>query len=92
MCVLRGLLTRFEFDFFNNFFNNFKVAFYDLEGQFSLPIYVVDDPELVDGVDGDDDRDDVLVDGRVDVLVDVDDDDRGVAIPGQVDGVCRCPL
>ena len=40
-------------------------------------------------VDGD--RVDVLVDGRVDVLVDVGVD-RGVALPGQVDGVCRCPL
>ena len=42
-------------------------------------------------VDGD--RVDGLVDGdRVDVPVDVGVDDRGFAIPGQVDGVCRCPL
>ena len=25
-------------------------------------------------------------------LVDEVDDDAGVAVPGQVDGVCRCPL
>ena len=34
----------------------------------------------------DEDRVDVLADG------DGDDDEPGVAIPGQVDGVCRCPL
>ena len=28
----------------------------------------------------------------VDVPVDGDGDDRGVAVPGQVDGVCRYPL
>ena len=36
-----------------------------------------------------------VVDGdRFDALVDDLEpvDDRGVAIPGQVDGVCRCPL
>ena len=44
-------------------------------------------PWLEDG-DGDDE---VLdgIDGRVAGLV---VDDRGVAVPGQVDGVCRCPL
>ena len=46
--------------------------------QFSLPFHNdedddrVDDHELVEGVDG--------------------DDDRGVTVPGQVDGVCRYPL
>ena len=49
--------------------------------QFSLPFYVVVDGGLVV---------DVLVDGLE--LVDGVDEDRGVAIPGQVDGVCRCPL
>ena len=40
---------------------------------------------VVDGVlDG--------VDGRVAGLGLDGDDDRGVTVPGQVDGVCRCPL
>ena len=46
---------------------------------------------VFDDEDGDD-LVDVLV--GVDLLEvdDEDDDDRGVAIPGQVDGVCRYPL
>ena len=45
---------------------------------------------------GDGDRFNALVDDldgvAAVVLVVVGDDDSGVTVPGQVDGVCRCPL
>ena len=61
------------------FENNYKMA-NDLKKGSSAYVYVVVD-------------EDVPVNDLVDVLVDVVVvDDRGVAVPGQVDGVCRYPL
>ena len=61
-----------------------KVAFYDLEGQFSLPFVV--DGDRFDALE-------LVGDDRVDVLVDVNDDDEtGVAMPVQVHSVCRRTL
>ena len=58
----------------------------DLEGQFSLPFVVGDGEVLFDDLVDDHE----LVD---DDLLEVDgDDDRGVTVPGQVHGVCRCTL
>ena len=63
-----------------------RFDFSTIKRQFSLPFY---DEALVD--------DHVFADVLVGVdLLEVDDhelvDDRGVAVPGQVDGVCRYPL
>ena len=53
-------------------FNNYKVAFYELERQFSLRVCVVGDGDRVDGLE------------PVPVGVEVDGvDDRGVALPGR---------
>ena len=61
--------TRFDFSTFSTIKREYNSAYVCVVVDGDL---VVDDHELVEGVDG--------------------DDDRGVTVPGQVDGVCRYPV